>query len=111
MVEYKVQIESWEPLAEAKNDIFNNEILVSIAQKHNKSVAQVVLRWLIQRDIVAIPKSVRPERIKENIDIFDFELNADDMQAISTLETKTSVVFDHRDPAVAKFVNQHRIGK
>lgn len=109
MLEYNVQIESWGPLAEAKNDIFNNEVLVAIAQKHQKTVAQVVLRWLTQRKIVAIPKSVRPERIKENIDIFDFKLDADDMKAVSTLETKTSVVFDHRDPAVAKFVNQYKI--
>ncbi|MCW2263732.1 MULTISPECIES: aldo/keto reductase [Sphingobacterium] len=110
MVEYNVQHQSWGPLAEAQNDIFNNEVLVPIAKKHNKTVAQVVLRWLIQRDIVAIPKSVRPQRIRENIDIFDFELGREDMQAISTLETKSSVVFDHRDPVIAKFINQHKIG-
>jgi 2,5-diketo-D-gluconate reductase A len=97
-----VQIESWGPFAEGRNNMFTNELLASIGAKYQKSVAQVILRWLIQREVVAIPKSVRPERMLENLSIFDFELSADDMQAIATLDTKTSSFFDHRDPAVVK---------
>ncbi len=97
-----VQIESWGPFAEGKNNIFANEVLRSIAGTYQKSVAQVILRWLTQRGVVAIPKSVRPERIAENFDIFDFDLSADDLAAIGTLDTKTSSFFDHRDPAVVK---------
>jgi diketogulonate reductase-like aldo/keto reductase len=111
MVENKVQMESWGPLAEGKNGIFTNEVLTSIGGRHHKSVAQVVLRWLIQRGSVAIPKSVRPERMAENFDIFDFELSADDMQAIATLDQKTSVVFDHRDPAIARFVGEYKMAE
>jgi diketogulonate reductase-like aldo/keto reductase len=111
MVENKVQLESWGPLAEGKNGIFTNEVLTGIGGRYHKSVAQVVLRWLIQRGSVAIPKSVRPERMAENFDIFDFELSADDMQAIATLDQKTSVVFDHRDPAIARFVGEYKIGQ
>jgi 2,5-diketo-D-gluconate reductase A len=97
-----VQIESWGPFAEGKHNIFQNELLRSIADKHQKSVAQVILRWLTQREVVAIPKSVRPERIQENFAIFDFDLSPDDMAAIATLDTKTSSFFDHRDPNVVK---------
>ena len=97
-----VQIESWGPFAEGKHGIFQNEVLRSIAEKHRKSVAQIVLRWLTQRGIVAIPKSVRTERIEENFAVFDVELSPDDMAAIATLDTKTSSFFDHRDPAIVK---------
>ncbi len=97
-----VQIESWGPFAEGRNDLFQNEVLGVIAGKHGKSVAQVVLRWLTQRGVVAIPKSVRKDRIAENADVFDFELSPDDMAAIAALDTKTSSFFDHRDPAVVK---------
>jgi 2,5-diketo-D-gluconate reductase A len=100
--ENKVQIESWGPFAEGKNNIFQNELLLSIAAKYNKSVAQVIVRWLTQRGVVAIPKSVRKERIAENFNIFDFELSPEDMEAIVTLDTKASLFFDHRDPAVVK---------
>jgi 2,5-diketo-D-gluconate reductase A len=100
--ENSVQIESWGPFAEGKHNIFQNELLRSIADKHQKTVAQVILRWLTQRGVVAIPKSVRPERIAENFTIFDFDLSPDDMAAIATLDTKTSSFFDHRDPNVAK---------
>jgi 2,5-diketo-D-gluconate reductase A len=103
-----VQIESWGPFAEGKNNLFANEILVSIAGKYNKSVAQVVLRWLTQRGVVAIPKSVRQERIVENFNIFDFELSPEDMDAIATLDTKTSLFFDHRDPEVVKRLGEAR---
>jgi 2,5-diketo-D-gluconate reductase A len=100
--ENNVQIESWGPFAEGRNNIFHNEVLRSIAGKHGKSVAQVVLRWLTQRGVAAIPKSVRKERIAENINIFDFRLGADDMEAIATLDTGQSAFFDHRDPEIVK---------
>jgi len=100
--ENNVQIESWGPFAEGKHNIFQNELLRSIADKHQKTVAQVILRWLTQRGVVAIPKSVRPERIQENFNIFDFDLSPEDMAEITTLDTKTSSFFDHRDPAVVK---------
>jgi len=85
-----------------------NEVLRSIADKHQKSVAQVVVRWLTQRGVVAIPKSVRKERIVENFNIFDFDLSPDDMAAIATLDTKTSSFFDHRDPAMLKMLGEAR---
>ena len=103
-----IRVESWGPFAEGRNDIFKNEILLSIRAKHNKSVAQVILRWLIQRDIIAIPKSVRKERIEENINIFDFELTSEDMTQIASLDTKTSLFFDHRDPAMVKWLNEYK---
>lgn len=102
--ENEIQIQSWGPFAEAKNEMFTNELLVAIGAKYNKSVAQVILRWLTQRGVVAIPKSVRKERIIENFNIFDFELNAEDRNAIATLDTNQSVFFDHRDPAIVKWL-------
>lgn len=104
--EHKVQIESWGPFAEGKHNIFENELLRSIAGKYQKTVAQVILRWLTQRGVVAIPKSVRPERIVENFNIFDFNLSPEDMEAIVTLDTKTSSFFDHRDPNVVKALGE-----
>lgn len=104
--ENNVQIESWGPFAEGKNNIFHNELLVSIAEKHGKSVAQVILRWLIQRGIVVIPKSVRRERMAENFDVFGFELDDEDMKAIQSLDTAASLFFDHRDPAMVKFLSE-----
>jgi 2,5-diketo-D-gluconate reductase A len=106
--ENNVQIESWGPFAEGKNDIFNNGLLLSIAGKYSKSVAQVILRWLTQRNVVAIPKSVRKERMEENFNIFDFDLNAAEMEAIKTLDTKTSSFFDHRDPAMVKWLGTYK---
>jgi diketogulonate reductase-like aldo/keto reductase len=103
--ENNIQIESWGPFAEGKNNIFHNEVLSSVAEKHGKTIAQVILRWLVQRDIVVIPKSVRKERMAENFDIFDFELDASDMESIATLETGESLFFDHRDPAMVKFLS------
>jgi len=100
--ENTVQIESWGPFAEGQHNIFQHELLRSIADKHQKTVAQIILRWLTQRGVVAIPKSVRKERIVENFNVFDVELNQDDMAAIATLDTKTSSFFDHRDPIVVK---------
>lgn len=102
LAEEKVQIESWGPFAEGKHDIFQNALLRSIADRHGKTVAQVILRWLTQRGVVAIPKSVRRERIEENFNVFDFDLTPEDMAAIATLDTKTSSFFDHRDPAMVK---------
>jgi diketogulonate reductase-like aldo/keto reductase len=99
-----VQIESWGPFAEGKNNIFENELLRSIADKHQKTVAQVILRWLTQRGVVAIPKSVRKERMAENLNVFDFELSSDDMDSITTLDTEQSLFFDHRDPKMVKML-------
>ncbi|MGI6516860.1 MAG: aldo/keto reductase [Fermentimonas caenicola] len=102
--ENKVQIQSWASFAEGKNDLFKNELLASIGKKYNKSIAQVVLRWLIQRGVAVIPKSVRKERIEENFNVFDFELSADDMSVIQTLDTKETLFFSHRDPAMVKWL-------
>ena len=107
--ENNVQIESWGPFAEGKNNIFHNELLLSIGKKYNKSVAQVILRWLMQRGVVTIPKSVRKERMEENFNIFDFELSAGDMEAIKTLDTKTSSFFDHHDPAMVKWLGERKL--
>jgi len=104
-----VQIESWGPFAEGKNNLFQNELLASIGKKYNKSIAQVVIRWLIQRGVVAIPKSVRKERMKENFNVFDFELNATDMESIKTLDTNASLFFDHRDPAMVKWLGERKL--
>jgi 2,5-diketo-D-gluconate reductase A len=106
--ENNVQIESWGPFAEGKNNIFNNELLLSIGKKYNKSIAQVILRWLTQRGVVAIPKSVRKERMEENFNSLDFELSAEDMEDIKTLDTKTSSFFDHRDPAMVKWLGTYK---
>ena len=106
--ENNVQMESWGPFAEGKNDIFRNDVLGSIGRKHGKTVAQVILRWLTQRGVVAIPKSVRKERMAENFDIFDFELGDEDMDAIRALETGQSLFFDHRDPAMVKFLSTRK---
>lgn len=99
-----VQIESWGPFAEGKNDIFNNQILKTIAQKYHKSVAQIILRWLVQRDMVIIPKSVRKQRMIENFDIFNFNLVNEDMQVIKTLNQEKSLFLDHRDPETVKWL-------
>jgi diketogulonate reductase-like aldo/keto reductase len=107
--ENNVQIESWGPFAEGKNNIFHNELLLSIANKHNKSIAQVILCWLTQRGVIAIPKSVRRRRMEENFNIFDFELSSEDMEAIKTLDTKTSSFFDHRDPAMVKWLGERKL--
>ena len=108
MREYGVAHESWGPFAEGRNDMFSDPILTSIGQAHGKSVGQVVLRWLIQRDVIAIPKSVRPERMRENFDVFDFELAAGETDQIAAMDTGTSLFFDHRDPAIAsQFAKRH----
>jgi len=109
MRENRVQLESWGPFAEGRNNIFQNELLLSIAGKYNKSVAQVILRWLTQREVVVIPKSVRKERIVENFRIFDFELSPEDMDAIISLDTKESLFFDHRDPKMVKMLGEVKL--
>ena len=106
--EKKVQTESWAPFAEGKQDIFHNPTLKAIAEKYNKSVAQVILRWLTQRKIVMIPKSVHKERIIENFNIFDFELSPDEMEEIKKLDNKASSFFDHRDPKMVEWLNSRR---
>lgn len=98
-----VQIESWAPFAEGRNDLFKNEQLAIIGEKYNKSIAQVVLRWLIQRGVVVIPKTVTKERMSENINVFDFELSQSEMSDIKSLDTKESLFFSHRDPAIIKW--------
>jgi len=109
LMENNVQIESWGPFAEGKNNIFKNELLHSIAGKYKKSISQLILRWLIQRRVVVIPKSVRKERIIENFDVFDFELSDEDMAAIVSLDTKKSMFFDHRDPEMVKWLGTRKL--
>ena len=98
MREWGVQIESWAPFAEGRQEIFTNPVLKAIAESHNKTTGQVILRWLIQRGVIVIPKSVRPERMRENFEIFDFSLTEDDMQTIAALDTGASLFLDHTDP-------------
>lgn len=109
MKEYGTQIESWGPFAEGKNNMFNNPIISEIGKKHNKSAAQVILRWLIQRNVVVIPKSVRKERIIENFNVFDFELSEDDMNKIKSMDMGKSLFFSHRDVETVKLlINYHK---
>jgi diketogulonate reductase-like aldo/keto reductase len=107
--EYGVQPEAWGPFAEGKNGLFTNEVLQPIADKHGKSIAQVVLRWLTDRGIVAIPKSVRKERMAQNFDIFDFDLDTGDLDAIAKLDQNASSFFDHRDPAMVKWLGERKL--
>ena len=109
MEEYGVQIESWGPFAEGNNDIFHNALLKSIADKYDKTVAQVILRWHIQRGVVAIPKSVHNDRIAENFDIWDFNLSQYDMDAIATMDIGHSKIIDHHSADTAKWLNGFRI--
>lgn len=109
MKEQDVQHQSWAPFAEGLNNMFGNEVLSSIAEKHNKSVAQVVLRWLVQREVVVIPKSIRKERIIENFDIFNFELSIDDIELISTLDTHETLFLSYHDPNFAKMLGTLRV--
>ncbi len=104
-----VQAEAWAPFAEGRNNLFTNETLVAIGRKHGKSVGQVVLRWLVQRNIVALAKTVRKERMSENLDVFDFQLDDADLAGIATLETGTSSFFSHRDPAIVKWMSERRL--
>lgn len=109
MKEIGVQAEAWAPFAEGRNGLFQNESLLAIASRHGKSVGQVVLRWLVQRGIVSLAKSVRKERMVENISIFDFELDETDMARIQALDTNTSSFFSHRDPAIVKWMSERKL--
>lgn len=103
-----VQMESWGPFAEGKNDLFSNPTLGEISSAHEKSVAQVVLRWLVQRGVIVIPKSVRADRMRENLDVFDFELSEEEMKRIAELDTGASLFFDHHDPEKVDWLNGRR---
>lgn len=109
MKEYGVQIESWGPLAEGQKDIFKNEILAAIGAKYGKSVAQVILRWHVQRGVVIIPKSVHKSRIEENMNIWDFELSENDMKAIARMDTGHSDIVDHFSPDFPKWISSVKI--
>lgn len=109
MQENNIQIECWAPFAEGKNGMFTNELLGAIAAKHNKSIAQVILRWLVQRGVVTIPKTVSRERMAENFNIFDFQLSEAEMAQIQTLDTQTSSFFDHRDPVMVKWLGERKL--
>jgi aryl-alcohol dehydrogenase-like predicted oxidoreductase len=102
-------IPSRAPFAEGRNNLFTNPTLVEIGRKHGKSVGQVVLRWLVQREVVALAKSVRKERMAENLAIFDFQLDDADMAAVATLEIGQSAFFSHRDPAIVKWMSERRL--
>jgi 2,5-diketo-D-gluconate reductase A len=104
-----VQAEAWAPFAEGRNNLFDSEILIDIGRKYGKSVGQVVLRWVVQRGIVALAKSVRKERMVENLAIFDFQLDESDMARIASLETGQSAFFSHRDPAIVKWMAERRL--
>jgi diketogulonate reductase-like aldo/keto reductase len=105
----QVQPEAWAPFAEGRNHIFENPTLQTVASKHKKTVAQVILRWLVQRDIVVLAKSVRKARMVENFNVLDFELSPDDLAAIATLDTGTSSFFDHRDPEKVKWLGTRQL--
>ena len=109
MRELGVQQEAWAPFAEGKNNLFQNETLKTIADRHGKTIGQVVLRWVIQRGVVALAKSVRKERMAENLAIFDFELDAKDTAQIAALDTGTSSFFSHRDPAIVKWMSERKL--
>jgi len=107
--ELGVQAQAWAPFAEGRNNLFHNEVLTGIGARHGKTVGQVVLRWLIQRGIAALAKSVRKERMAENIAVFDFALDDADMARITALDTNTSSFFSHRDPAMVKWMSERRL--
>jgi 2,5-diketo-D-gluconate reductase A len=104
-----IQAEAWAPFAEGRNNLFDNPVLVTIGKKYGKTPGQVVLRWLIQRNIVVLAKSVRRERMVENLNVFDFQLDETDTALISTLESGKSSFFSHRDPAMVKLLSERRL--
>jgi 2,5-diketo-D-gluconate reductase A len=109
MRELGVQLQSWGPFAEGRNNLFSDPTLAEIGATYGKSVAQIVLRWLVQRGVVVIPKSVRADRMAENFDILDFELNDEQMARIATMDTGESLFFDHRDPVMVSRLCRARI--
>ena len=109
MRELGVQVEAWVPFAEGRNNLFQNEVLQLIANKHGKKIGQVVLRRLVQRGVVALVKSVRKERMAENLNSLDFELSNEEMEQIKTLDSNTSAFFDHRDPKMVKWLGERKL--
>ena len=109
MQEHGVQAQAWAPFAEGRNNLFQNAVLLAIAAKHGKSVGQVVLRYLLLRGIAVLAKTVRPERMAENLAVFGFSLDEADMAAIATLETGASSFFSHRDPAIVKWMSERKL--
>jgi len=109
MQESGVQAEAWAPFAEGRNNLFHNVVLADIANKYNKSIGQVILRWLVQRQVVALAKTTRRVRMAENLDVFDFQLDSEDLARITTLETATSSFFSHRDPAIVKWMSERKL--
>ncbi|WP_394997721.1 aldo/keto reductase [uncultured Helicobacter sp.] len=108
MKDLGVAMQSWAPFGEGRNNMFKNPIIEGVAKKHNKSVAQVILRWLTQREVLVIPKTTRKERMIENFTLFDFELDSDDMQIMAGLDDEKSLFFDHRDPKMVKWLNEYK---
>ena len=106
MQKYGVHIEAWAPFGEGRNNLFNNDVLVNIGKKYNKTSAQVILRWLIQRGVVVACKSTHIERMKQNIDVFDFELTNEDMEEIKKLNTSNSLFFNHQDPQMVEWFDK-----
>ncbi|PRY76530.1 aldo/keto reductase [Alkalibacterium olivapovliticus] len=104
-----ISVEAWAPFAEGKNDIFKNKILTQIGKKYNKSVAQVIVRWLVEQDIIVLTKSVNPSRMAQNIDVFDFSLSDDDKEKIAALNEGESQFFSHSDPQMIKWMASRRI--
>lgn len=115
MEKHGVKMEAWAPFGEGRNNLFTNETLVSIGKKYNKSSAQVMLRWLIQRGVIVACKSTHIERMQENINVFDFELTEEDMNSIKTLDTSNSLFFSHNDPNMVewfdKIVKERRVNE
>ena len=109
MVEHGIQHEAWAPFAEGQNDVFDNALLKEIARKHDKTTGQIMLRWLIQRNIVVIPKSVHTDRMAQNLDVFNFVLDENDMERIKTLNTGKSPIYDEMDPKIALYIGQVKI--
>lgn len=109
MKQHNIQQEAWAPFAEGNNDVFKNPVLLQIAHKYNKTTGQVMLRWLLQRGIVVIPKSVHKERMEENMNVFDFQLDETDMEAIRSLDTKKSTIYDEMDPQISLFIGSRKI--
>lgn len=109
MRDQRVQVEAWAPFAEGRNNLFSHPMLSQVVTKHGRSIGQVVLRWLLQRGIVSLAKSVRPERMAEILKMFDFALDDDDMALIAALDTATSSFLNHRDPAIVKWMSERRL--
>ena len=108
MQELGVAMESWAPFGEGRNNMFSHPTIATLAKKHNKSVAQVILRWLVQRNVIVIPKTTKKERMVENFNVFDFSLDSKDMQTMAGLDDAKSLFFDHRDPKMVKWLNEYR---